>query len=55
MRLRECPKLLVQLRVGTGPLLFDFLELAIDARQRFLERLDEIRDGLVPAVELYAG
>ena len=42
-------------RVGTDPVLLDFAQLEIDLRQRFLERLDEILDGLLPSIQVEPG
>src|SRR6266480_6355995 len=54
MRVSERPELLVEFRAGAGPLLLDFVQLAIDPSQRILEGLHEIGDRLVPSVQIDA-
>ena len=54
MRVGERSQLLVELGVRAGSLLFDVLEFAVDACERFLQRLNEIGNRLVAPVELDA-
>ena len=49
------PKLLGQRRCGADAVLLDFLQLAIDFGERVLERLHQILDGFLPAVEVHSG
>ena len=42
-------------RTQSDAVLFDFLKLAVDLRERLLERLHEIFDGLLTAVEIHPG
>ncbi len=53
LRLMERSKLLGQRGRGPDAVLFDFLKLAVDFRERLLERLHEIFDGLLTAVEIH--
>ena len=41
-----------QRRRGSDTIFLDFLQLAVDLRERFLERLHEILDRLVTAIEI---
>src|SRR4026209_689752 len=52
MGVRQRAQLLVESGAGTGAILLDCLQRAVDTRQRLFERLDEIRDRLVSAVEV---
>ena len=53
LRLVQRAKLLGQRGRGADAVLLDFLQLAVDFVQRLSERLHEVLDGLVPAVEIH--
>ena len=48
-------KLFGQRRRAADAVLLDLLQLDVDFAERLLERLDEILDGFVPAVEVHSG
>ena len=52
LRLAERAQLLAELRLRRDAALLDFLQLRVDRRQRFAERLDDGLDRLVASVEI---